>query len=356
MLNRKGTMNTKGLLFILAAAVLTVILYFVFFSDGAEFVPRARKAIPNVQEAKAYDDLVAEIFQEKCVSCHGPNKKKGQLRLDNPAMIQKGGKSRNLLVAGSPDESELFIRIMYGLNDDDHMPPKEKSQLTKNEIALLHWWISEGNDFTKQVKEIKQSDSIKKLLASFQSSGDNSVSETASIPKDKVNPGNSILIDSLRAMDITVIPLAAGNNYLTVSFLNAKVNPDSVLGILTGLKDQVIFLKLSGSKLSDSGATAIAGLHHLTRLYLEKTKITDAGLQKLTTLKHLQYLNLTGTGVTIKGVMALKGLSELQSVYLYQTKIKTAGFIELKKAFPGVKVDSGGYNVPFIADDTVVNR
>jgi len=349
-------MNTKGLLLILGGAVLTVILYFVFFSNGAEFALRPRKVIPNVQEAKAYDDLVAEIFQEKCVSCHGPNKKKGQLRLDNPEMILKGGKSRNLLVAGSPDESELFIRIMYGLNDDDHMPPKEKTQLTKNEIALLHWWISEGNDFTKQVKEIKQSDSIKKILASFQSNGESAESAASSLPKEQVAPGNPGLIDSLRAMGITVIPIAAGNNYLTVSFLNAGVNPDSVLGILSGLKDQVIFLKLSGSKLSDAGANAIASLPNLTRLYLDNTKITDAGLMRLTTLKKLQYLNLKGTEVTVKGVMALKGLKELKSVYLYQAKIKTEGFIELKKVFAGVIIDSGGYNVPFRANDTVVNR
>jgi len=302
------------------------------------------------------DDLVAEIFQEKCVSCHGANKQKGKLRLDNPEMILKGGKSRNLLVAGSPEESELFIRIMYDLNDDDHMPPKEKSQLSKNDIALLHWWIKEGNDFTKQVKEIKQNDSIKKILASFQSSGDGAESVASSLPKEQVAPGNQGLIDSLRAMGITVIPIAAGNNYLTVSFLNATVNPDSVLGILTGLKDQVIFLKLSGSRLSDSGATAIASLHHLTRLYLDKTKITDVGLMKLTTLKKLQYLNLTGTGVTVKGVMALKGLSELKSVYLYQTKLKTEDYILLKQSFPGVMVDSGGYRVPFMANDTVVNR
>ena len=309
-----------------------------------------------MQEAKAYDDLVAQVFQEKCVSCHGPNKKKGQLRLDNPEMILKGGKSRDLLVAGSPDESELFIRIMYGLNDDDHMPPKEKTQLTKNEITLLHWWITEGSDFTKQVKDIKQSDSIKKILASFQSSGDGSESVASSLPKEQVAPGNPLLIDSLRTMGITIIPIAAGNNYLTVSFLNASVNPDSVLGKLTGLKDQVIFLKLSGSKVSDSGAAAIAGLPKLTRLYLDRTKITDTGLMKLTTLKHLQYLNLTGTNVTEKGVMAMKGLSELKSVYLYQTNINTEGFIALKKAFPGVMVDSGGYSVPFIADDTVINR
>jgi mono/diheme cytochrome c family protein len=349
-------MNTKGILFILAGAVLTVILYFLFFSNGAEFTPRARKAVPNVQEAKAYDDLVAQIFEEKCVSCHGANKQKGKLRLDNPEMILKGGKSRNLLVKGSPEESELFIRIMYDLNDDDHMPPKDKSQLSKNDIALLHWWIKEGNDFTKQVKEIKQSDSIKKILASFQRSGDGAESATISLPKVPVAPGDQGLIDSLRAMGITVIPIAAVNNYLAVSFLNAQVHPDTVLGKLSRLKEQVISLKLSDSKFSDTGAIAIASLQNLTKLYADRTQLTDSGLKKLTALQHLQYLNLTATAVTAQGVMALKGMSDLKSIYLYQTNIKTEGFIALKNAFPGVLIDSGGYSLPFMANDTVVNR
>ena len=60
---------------------------------GEEPEPVKRKPVPDAQEAKAYEDLVAGIFQEKCISCHGPNKQKGQLRLDNPEMILKGGKS-----------------------------------------------------------------------------------------------------------------------------------------------------------------------------------------------------------------------------------------------------------------------
>jgi hypothetical protein len=216
----------------------------------------------------------------------------------------------------------------------------------------------------RQTQEVRLCGQIKNCIyrgdgyrmASFQSSGDGSESVASSLPKEQVALGNPRLIDSLRAMGLTVIPIAAGNNYLTVSFLKAPVNPDSVLPALTGLKDQVLFLKLSGSKLSDAGATAIADLPKLTRLYIDRTKITDTGLMKLTTLKHLQYLNLTGTKVTEKCVMEMKGLRELKSVYLYQTKIKTEGIIELKKAFPGVMVDSGGYTVPFIADDTVTNR
>ena len=215
-------MNTRGLLYILAGAVLALILYFVFISEGDAFTAYTRKAIPNVQEAKVYDDLVAEILQEKCVSCHGPNKQKGKLRLDNPDMILKGGKSKETLVSASPDESELFIRIMYPLNDDDHMPPKDKEQLSKEDVALLNWWIREGNDFTKKVKEFKQNDSIKGILATFQSDALTAPKTVSAIAEEKVAAGNPVLIDNLREMGITIIPVAEGNNYLSVSFLNAK--------------------------------------------------------------------------------------------------------------------------------------
>jgi uncharacterized membrane protein len=321
---------------------------------GYETAIKERKPIPDVQEAKAYEDLVAAVFQEKCVGCHGPNKQKGKLRLDNPEMILRGGKNGEVLTAGNPDASELFKRIMLPLNDDDHMPPKEKGQLSKEDIALLHWWIKEGNDIAKKVKDIKQNDSIKRILASYQSGAVATPKTVLAIPEEKVAAGDPFLIDSMRLMGITVIPVAEGSNYLSVSFLNAKVEPDTVLKRLLLLKEQVIFLKLSGSKVSDEGAKYIAGLHHLTRLYLDNTKITDAGLVNLGDLKRLQYLNLAGTVVTVKGVTALKGLSELQTVYLFLTGIKNTDWGILKNQFPGVLLDSGGYRLEKLKSDTEV--
>jgi hypothetical protein len=122
--------------------------------------------------------------------------------------------------------------------------------------------------------------------------------------------------------------------------------------MLAGLKEQIIFLKLSGSKVSDSGMVAVAGLPKLTRLYLDKTRITDAGLSKLTTLKRLQFLNLAGTAVTVKGLSTLKGLSELQSVYLFQSGVQQNDWTVLKETFPGVILDSGGYKLISLASDT----
>ena len=155
-------------------------------------------------------------------------------------------------------------------------------------------------------------------------------------------------------MGITVIPVAEGNNYLSVSFLNARVEPDTVLKMLLPLKEQVIFLKLSGSSVSDSGMAVVGGLTKLTRLYLDKTKLSDAGLAKLNGLKKLQYLNLTGTAVTVKGVTALKGLSNLQSIYLYETGVKDNDWVILKETFAGVFIDSGGYRLDKLVSDTEV--
>lgn len=50
------------------------------------------KPIANVQDASIYADIAAPILQTKCYSCHGPNKQKGGLRLDDSIRIAKGGK------------------------------------------------------------------------------------------------------------------------------------------------------------------------------------------------------------------------------------------------------------------------
>jgi cob(I)alamin adenosyltransferase len=42
---------------------------------------------------------------------------------------------------------------MLPIDDDEgeHMPPEGKDQLTKEEIALLKWWIEQGASNTQKV-------------------------------------------------------------------------------------------------------------------------------------------------------------------------------------------------------------
>jgi len=98
-----------------------------------------RKPIPNVQEALAYSDIIQPLLQTKCYTCHGKNKQKGKLRMDDSLRLMKGGKDGAVIVPGNDAKSEMAKRISLPREDDDHMPPKEKPQLTEQEIALIHW-------------------------------------------------------------------------------------------------------------------------------------------------------------------------------------------------------------------------
>src|SRR5205085_11733695 len=50
------------------------------------------KPLPNVQEAMVYQDVVKPILETKCYNCHGANKQKGKLRMDDSLALMKGGK------------------------------------------------------------------------------------------------------------------------------------------------------------------------------------------------------------------------------------------------------------------------
>ena len=58
----------------------------------------ARAEDPAPSDPKFFEAKVYPIFQSRCVSCHGPEKQKGELRLDTAEGINKGGENGALLV------------------------------------------------------------------------------------------------------------------------------------------------------------------------------------------------------------------------------------------------------------------
>ncbi len=52
-------------------------------------------------------------------------------------------------------------------DDDKRMPPKDKKPISKEEIALLRWWINNGADTKKKVKDFAQEPAMTAVLASF---------------------------------------------------------------------------------------------------------------------------------------------------------------------------------------------
>ena len=91
---------------------------------------------------------VRTIFAHNCTSCHGEVKRKGALRLDKRQFILEGGEDGPVIISGNPGESELIRRIKLPRSHKEAMPAKGKS-LTKEEIAVLEFWIKQGAPWPK---------------------------------------------------------------------------------------------------------------------------------------------------------------------------------------------------------------
>jgi uncharacterized membrane protein/mono/diheme cytochrome c family protein len=312
----------------------------------------AAKPIKNVQEVQAYSGLVQPLLQARCNSCHGPQKQKGGLRMDNLGFLFKGGKDGQVINPGNASHSELFKRLLLPKDDEHHMPPRQKPQLDEQQIALLRWWIDHGCDFIHKVKDIPQTDKDRSVLISFQADHQVHVSPP-DVPDKPVAAANEKQIDSLRNRGVVVMPVAQDSHYLMADFVTVPAT-DKDLSMLLPLKQQLIWLKLGRTAITDNGLQVVGQLKQLRELNLNSTGITDAGLRSLYALDSLRLINLVGTKVTAKGISGLAGLKKLREVYLYQTDVDKKDWSDLQRKLPHVKLDSGGYRIPFLTTDTAV--
>src|SRR5947208_5647157 len=83
---------------------------------------------------------VKPILESACLSCHGPEKPKGNLRLDTRAGALKGGDKGPALVPGKPADSPLYKSTTLPPGHEDIMPPKA-NPLASSQTALLRTWI-----------------------------------------------------------------------------------------------------------------------------------------------------------------------------------------------------------------------
>ncbi len=301
----------------------------------------------DLQQAIFYKDIVQPVLQNKCYGCHGPSKQKGKLRLDMPEHILKGGKDGMVIVAGKADESDLVYRIHLPLDDEDHMPPKEKKQLTKQEIEILDIWISSGADFKKSLRETGQLAAVEKIIS------EQKTEIVSDVPSGKVPPADQQITNQLQKLGVVILPVAANSNYLSANLINVT-SLDSVIDLLVRVKAQLLWLKTGGQPVTDIHLAKLATLSNLTRLSLENTQITDEGLSNLKSLSKLQYLNLRGNKITRAGLIQLENLKALKSLNVYQTLIKPEEIESLKKSFP--YLEAGGYSVPSLPEDTVIMK
>ena len=113
-------------------------------------------------EKAIYETLIHPIFAAKCIGCHGEEKSKGKLKMHTFAELMKNGDSGEAtVVAGKAGDSLIIKRALLPLEEDEHMPPSNKDQLSEKELAILKWWIDGGAKTDVKLKDAALPDNLK---------------------------------------------------------------------------------------------------------------------------------------------------------------------------------------------------
>ena len=90
-----------------------------------------------------FETKVRPVLEANCIDCHGADKPKARLQVDQrPVLLQGGDSGLPAIVPGSPEKSHL-IELLKSEDADERMPRKA-DPLSAADIALLEKWIEEG--------------------------------------------------------------------------------------------------------------------------------------------------------------------------------------------------------------------
>jgi hypothetical protein len=98
-----------------------------------------------------YTRDVQPILTRSCVTCHGPQKQRGGLRLDTAAGLRQGGDSGLAVIPGDSSRSRL-IHLITGTKDLV-MPPKGPP-LAAAEIDRIKAWIDQGARLPAEANQV----------------------------------------------------------------------------------------------------------------------------------------------------------------------------------------------------------
>lgn len=316
----------------------------------------------SIKKIFEYREKIVPIFKKKCYNCHSSTKKKGGLRLDSEYFIVKGGKNGKVLVAGNSSLSTLFTNLILSKEHDKHMPPKGKPQLSKQEIAIIHFWINKGASFKEEFEIFNTSNSVYisdnsfpvkfKMIDSLQIYKElkkEDLSLEAKLFLQRNPPITNMLMDRFKQMGISITNLSNTSNLIEANFINVKNFNPNLISDLKNIQNQIIRLRLSNQAVEDKDLLLLSDFKNLNRLNLENTLITENALFVLKDLQNLEHLNLYNTNVSDNSIEDLINIPNLRVVFLWKTKISEKGFEKLKKYRPDLQIEMGNFN--FINSD-----
>jgi uncharacterized membrane protein len=276
-------------------------------------------ASPTVDANTFYGARVQPIFAARCITCHGPNKHKADLRLDSYRAVMLGGKDGPVVRAGNVQASDLFRRITLPPGHDDFMPKEAARPLSVDQAKLIELWIGSGASDTLPVDAIKGAPGASPSTA------------PAEVTFEEIDPATVAKLRAAAAPMVAQLQKRFPNilDYESRSSANLSLNA-SILGAKFGDSDLAAFVPLAGNitvadfsrtAITDRSAGAIAAMKRVRVLRLMGTGISDATVEALDTMDQLESLNVFGTRVTAAALPAVVKLPRLAHFYAGQTAI-----------------------------------
>ncbi len=306
------------------------------------------KPAKNLEQQVVYADIVQPILNKRCVECHKEGKSKGKFRMDTYELLLKGGKEGDGLVPGDIEKSNIVYRCELPEDDDEHMPPEGKADITDDELAVIKWWIKAGADPQKTAGELDLTDEIRATIAKL----DLGVAVAASDSKKtgEEEPKSALpdqaLLKSVAELGknfpggLTFESQQSTNLTFTGVSLRAQLD-DALFAKLSPVISNMVSVDLSSTSVTDASVKLLSTAENLRMIRLSETKISDAALETLSKLKNLESVNLYNTRITDAGIEKLKALPKLKRLYLWQTDVSESMKTKLKEAMPELEIVSG---------------
>jgi uncharacterized membrane protein len=287
--------------------------------------------ITPLAEAEVFNDLVRPILESKCMSCHKEGKIKGELRMDYIEGLQKGGKSGPFVLAGDFENSHMIQRIGLHMEEKKHMPPKNKAQLTEDELIILREWVANGASFDQKVMEIAP-DSKLFILASNKFEAKKIYNFEAADASD---------IKSLNNFFRKVEAFYPESPALEVSYFSIAAFDPNSLEELKKVKDQVVKLNLNKMPLAGVDLSVLKEMTHLEEIQANFTDLDSKQIQLFASLENLKYLAISGNPIDEIGVQAISEMKPLISLYLWTPSLSDAQKKTLQSKLPNTSIDFG---------------
>ncbi len=280
---------------------------------------------------------IESILENKCFGCHNEQKAKGRLIMTDFDRLMAGGKTGPLWVAGDPAHSLIVDRLTLPVDAKKHMPPKDKAQLTGDELQFIQSWIRQGANTAVRLSALSPDDTLARLamavIARYSKPDEHSRYHFSFAEPD--------LIRRLNTPNRNVFQVALHEPALQADFFLSGSFQVKFLEELRAVREQLVSINLTRMPVTDADLAILADFPQLEKVILNNTHINGSGLSHLAGLENLTTVSLSGTQVDAASVEILSTNKAIRDVFVWNTRVESTDVATLEQKASGIHWEIG---------------